>query len=144
MNATINKIRAKAGILAGSFLSLTLLVAPAVNAAPELPTDGLVLHLEADSGVTVTDMTTDVVTWADQSAQGNDLSAAGAPQLVGQPVIAFDGIDDVLQRTADIMGLPAGDADRTMFVVVNYDSAGYGGVAYGNAGVNDEVFGIPL
>jgi MYXO-CTERM domain-containing protein len=118
-----------------------------VNAAPELLTDGLVLHLEADSGVTVTDMTTDVVTWADQSAQGNDLTAAGAPQLVadalnGQPVIAFDGIDDVLQRTADIMGLPAGDADRTMFLVVRYDSEGFGGAAYGNAGVSNEVFGL--
>ena len=147
MNATINKIRAKAGVLCGSFLSLTLLVAPAVNAAPELATDGLVLHLEADSGVTVTDMTTDVVTWADQSAQGNDLTAAGAPQLVadtlnGQPVIAFDGVDDILQRTADVLGLPAGDADRTMFLVVSYDSEGFGGAAYGNAGVTNEVFGL--
>ena len=66
MNATIHNIRAKAGVLCGSFLSLTLLVAPAVNAAPELPTDGLVLHLEADSGVTVTDMTTDVVTLSEE------------------------------------------------------------------------------
>ena len=59
----------------------------------------------------------------------------------GESAIAFDGTDDILQRLADVMGLPAGDADRSMYVVVNYDSTGYGGVAYGNEDIN-EAFGL--
>jgi hypothetical protein len=145
VNALIDSGR-RHGILSTTILALVVTFASSVNADPALPTDGLVFHVEADIGVTVTDMTTDVTTWADQSGQGNDLTAAGAPQLVsdalnGQPVISFDGVDDILERTADVMGLPAGDADRTMFVVVNYDSTGYGGTAYGTAATN-ETFGL--
>jgi hypothetical protein len=146
VNAT-QKIKSNDGIVSGSLLSLTLLFAMAIQAtAATLPTDGLVLHVEADSGVTVADGTSDVTGWADQSAQANDLTAAGAPLLVanalnGEAVILFDGTDDILERLADVNGLPAGDADRTMYTVVRYDSVGYGGVAYGTDAIN-ETFGL--
>ena len=115
-------------------------------AAQTLPTDGLVFHVEADAGVTTATGTADVTDWADQSAQGNDLSAAGAPLLVadalnGEAIVSFDGTDDILQRLADVNGLPAGDSDRTMFSVVKFDSTGYGGVAYGTDAIN-ETFGL--
>ena len=103
-------------------------------AAPAIPVSGLVLHLEADIGVTSTGST--VMAWADQSPQGNDLISAGDPQLLpgalnGAPVIDFDGNADKLERTASLNGLPAGGADRTAFVVINYLSTGFGGFAYG-------------
>ena len=145
---TIQKNGPSKGILSTFIVSSALFLATAANAVPVvLPTDGLVLHLEADNGVTTAMGTTDVTDWADQSAQANDLTAAGAPQLVadavnGEAAIAFDGVDDTLERLANVMGLPAGDADRTMYIVVNYDSAGYGGVSYGTDGVLNEVFGL--
>ena len=143
----IQLTKQKIGAMSTFLLSSALMCAATMQvSAQTIPTDGLVLHLEADSGVTVTDMTTDVTGWTDQSTQANDLTAAGAPQLVadavnGEAAIAFDGTDDILQRLADVMGLPAGDADRTVYTVVNYDSVGYGGVAYGNADIN-QAFGL--
>jgi len=115
-------------------------------AAATLPTDGLVLHVEADAGVTTAAGTADVTDWSDQTAQGNDLVAAGAPLLVagalnGEAIVSFDGTDDILQRLAAVNGLPAGDSDRTIFSVVKFDSTGYGGVAYGTDAIN-ETFGL--
>jgi chitodextrinase len=103
-------------------------------APPAIPAAGLVLHLEADTGVASTGST--VTGWADQSSQGNDLVGAGDPQLLngalnGQPVIDFDGNGDKLERTTTLNGLPAGGADRTVYIVANYRGTGFGGFAYG-------------
>jgi len=152
VNALANT-ESRKSILSTIFLFVTLSFAASASATTvALPVEGLVFHVEADTGVTVAEGTSDVTGWADQSGQGNDLVndpavATSTPALVadalnGQPVIAFDGIDDILERTADITGLPAGDADRTIYVVVQYDSTGYGGVAYGNGGVDNEAFGL--
>ena len=70
MNATFDSGR-RLGILSTSILAVAISFATSVHADPALPTDGLVLHLEADAGVTVTDMTTDVTGWADQSARSS-------------------------------------------------------------------------
>jgi len=92
--------------------------------------------------------------WQDQAANGNDLLAAGSmrPALVagltptGRAAVRFDGVDDRLLRhltTGDgIGGLPAGNADRTMFVVAQFhDANAWGGVGYG-AGVANQTYGL--
>ncbi|TGD73950.1 PKD domain-containing protein [Mangrovimicrobium sediminis] len=108
-----------------------------------LPQLGRVLYLEADTGVATTGSLVD--SWADQSGAGNSLTAVGDPQLVagalnGYPVISFDGAADVMQRTAALTGMPAGNGDRSVFLVANYLSGGYGGFAWGNTGCN-QTFG---
>ena len=146
MNAT-QPIGPKIGIMSKSLLPLALFFATAVHAVPvTLPTNGLVFHVEADAGVTTAAGTSDVTDWADQSTQGNDLTAAGTPQLVvdalnDEDVIAFDGGDDILERLADVNALPADDSDRTMYSVVRFDSVGYGGVSYGTDDIN-QTFGL--
>ena len=107
-------------------------------------TDGLALHLEADSGVT-TDGSDLVTGWTDQSGFGNDVTGAGDPRLVadglnGQPVIAFDGDGDKLENILGLNGLPEGGEDRTVFFLANYKSNGTGGFTYGNNATN-EAFG---
>jgi glucose/arabinose dehydrogenase len=106
--------------------------------------DGLALHLRADNGVGLSG--SDVVTWADQSGLDNDLSVAGgAPQWVanafGQlPAVRFDGLDDAL-GLASPSGLSVGAADRSVFLVAEYRSTGWGGFAYGTAAAN-QAFGV--
>jgi glucose/arabinose dehydrogenase len=104
----------------------------------EIPfiTDGLVLHLEGDAGVT-TDATGQVTAWSDQSGLGNDLVATGDPTLVtgglnGHSIIEFDGSGDQLRRTLELHGLPAGNTNRSVFLVAKYDGTGYGGFSYGD------------
>ncbi len=103
---------------------------------PAVPASGLVLRLEADEGVAATAGT--VTLWQDLSGQGNDLNeVSGDPQweqegLNGHAVISFDGTGDELRRSADLNNLPAGAADRTVIMVANYRSVGYGGFAYGD------------
>jgi len=99
-----------------------------------LVTEGLVLRLEADSGVTTDGGS--VTKWADQSGEGNHLTAAGDPvlrsdALNGHDVISLDGEDDLLNRSRGLSGLPQDDEDRTMFVVVRHDGVGSGGIGYG-------------
>jgi len=111
-----------------------------------LPQMGLVLRFEADAGVSTVGATNEVSSWSDQSGQGNNLTAAGNPQLIpsalnGQAVIAFDGAGDLLERVTTLNGLPTGNSDRTIYSVVNYVSTGYGGVAYGTAALN-QTFGL--
>ena len=112
-----------------------------VTTSEGLPvTSGLVLHLESDQGVSMSGST--VTSWADQSGLGNDLSASGDPALVsnalgGEPVISFDGGDDILQRTNTLTGFATGSADRTMLYVVRYNETGFGGLAYGSANCNN-------
>jgi glucose/arabinose dehydrogenase len=117
----------------------------ATQTQPSLVTDGLVTHLAADQGVTTSNG--NVTGWADQSGQGNDLTASGDPVLVqdginGQPVISLDGNGDKLARNSALNGLPSGDQNRTMFVVTKYDGASaYAGTAFGN-GASNEAFGL--
>ena len=107
-------------------------------------TDGLVLHLDADSGVAASG--SNVVTWSDQSGAANDVSfLGGAPLFVsnglnGQSYLRFDGIDDGLGLDSPT-GLPSGAADRTMFVVTNYLAGPWAGVAYGTP-MDNEAFGL--
>jgi len=116
------------------------------GACQPIPQNGLVFHVEADFGVSTVGATNEVATWSDQSGQGNHLTATGNPQLVpgglnGEDVIAFDGVGDTLERLTSVAGLPSGNADRTMYSVVRFDSTGYGGVAYGAAATN-QAFGL--
>ncbi|EAW35516.1 Ig-like domain-containing protein [Lyngbya sp. PCC 8106] len=107
-------------------------------------TNGLVLQLDANNGVTTNN---GVVTgWADQSASGNDLTGFGDPTLVtnglnGQNYINLDGDGDQLERDSNLNNLPSGNADRTVFMVAKYDGIGYGGFAYGKNFTN-EAFGL--
>ena len=105
-------------------------------------TDGLVAQYEADRGVTTSDG--QVTGWADQSGQGNDLTAAGNPTLTTSPsgaqAVSFDGDGDKLERTESLNGLPSGNGDRTVILVTKYESTGYGGFAFGDAASN-EAFG---
>ena len=115
-----------------------------------LSTAGLVAALESDAGVATTGGT-DVVGWLDSSGNGNDLqTVVGDPQLVtlttpsGQSAIRFDG-DDSLARinaTDPLNSLPAGAADRSMFIVAKYNvTPQAAGVTYGN-GATNEAFGL--
>ncbi|MEM7167974.1 MAG: hypothetical protein AAF581_21150, partial [Planctomycetota bacterium] len=112
--------------------------------APPLDTTGLILRLESDSGVVTTGST--VTAWNDQSPLGNNLTAGGAPTLApgvlnGNPAIQFDGIDDKLDRNV-FMGLPTGSgSNRTLFLVVRYNSTGPGGFSFGDPTCND-AFGL--
>ncbi len=105
-----------------------------------LITQGLVLRLDAETGVTKT--STKVTAWSDASGLGNNLTSIGNPQLVtgalnGRSVIHFDGVGDQLKGVAQQAGgLPGGAADRSVFVVAKYDETGYGGFSYGSAATN--------
>jgi hypothetical protein len=111
----------------------------------DLPvTDGLALHLDAGAGLSTAGGA--VTAWADQSGNGNDLTTSGGPTLATSPtgaqVVRFDGVDDVASRVGTT-GLPTGDADRTMFVVAEYRSGGFGGVGYGTPALN-QLFGLSV
>jgi glucose/arabinose dehydrogenase len=114
-----------------------------------LITAGLVLQLESDLNVTLQSGST-VAAWLDQSGRGNDVLASGAPQLgqvqtpSGLPAITLNGTTGNLQRTGALSGLPAGNANRTMFVVAKYNSSTWwAGVAYGT-GANNQAFGLTV
>ncbi len=93
-----------------------------------------------------------VSAWLDGSGNGNNLFAQGDPQLVqgatptGEAALAFDGADDLLQRVNSsdtIFNLPVGNADRTIFFVVDYlDPNGRSsGVTYGTS-TSNQTFGL--
>jgi hypothetical protein len=111
-----------------------------------LPTSGLVLQLDADNGVTTTNGNV-VTAWADQSGFGNHLTGSGDPNLLtgalnGHNVIQFDTNGDKLERIlATLNGLPAGDSDRSVFMVAKYNEVGYGGFTYGKTTTN-QAFGL--
>ncbi|MFV2004531.1 MAG: Ig-like domain-containing protein, partial [Gammaproteobacteria bacterium] len=108
-------------------------------------TSGLVMHLEPDQGLYATGGA--VLSWADQSGLDNDLQSAGNPQLVNAVdlnnhlVVDFDGVGDKLERTLALDGLPAGNADRTVYMLAKYRGTGFGGFAYGTAACN-QAFGL--
>lgn len=112
-------------------------------------TDGLVLHLETDSGITATGGT--VSSWADASGSGNTVTASGDPNIgtvftpSGAAAIELDGTGDSLKRLGGLAGLPSGAADRTIFVVVRYDDVESQaiGVVYGDDQPNQS-FGLVL
>ncbi|MFW2514662.1 PQQ-dependent sugar dehydrogenase, partial [Demequina sp. SO4-13] len=103
----------------------------------DLPLDGLVLHLESDLNV-IGAGAGGVGGWLDQSGRGNDLDvAAGVPAIgeattpSGVAAVSFDGVDDSLRRNGALNGIPTGDAARTVFVVADYQSNGWGGFSWG-------------
>ncbi|WP_217642685.1 PQQ-dependent sugar dehydrogenase, partial [Halogeometricum limi] len=117
----------------------------AAGACDVRTTNGLVAQYDADTGVRTG--ANGVTQWVDQSGNGNDLTAVGAPQYIadganGAGAVRFDGQDDELVRTAATTGLPAGSSDRTVFVVANYRAtSGFGGFAYGTPARN-RAFGL--
>ncbi len=110
-----------------------------------LPLDGLVLRLEGDAGVS--ENAGAVTTWADQSGNANDFTAAGDPSLIVTPdgvdAISLDGIDDRIERTGTLTGFPAANADRSVFAVLRYvdDQGVFVGFSYGN-GAPNQAFGL--
>ncbi|MGF1485223.1 MAG: PQQ-dependent sugar dehydrogenase [Opitutales bacterium] len=111
-------------------------------------TNGLVLQLESDLKVTVSSDNTTVVKWLDQSGLGNNLAVVnGGPLLLNgltptsQPALRFDG-DDSLENEFPLSGFPSGSGDRSMFMIVKYDSAtAFAGAAYGT-GSDNQAFGL--
>lgn len=120
---------------------------PASGGGGSLLTSGLVASYSSDD---VTLGTGGRVTgWTDSSGRGNHLTAAGNPTLLarttpgGEDAIRFDGVGDMLNRNSAITGLPQGNADRTMFLVVKYvDAEGVAsGFVYGD-GAQNQAFGL--
>ncbi|MCA9260613.1 MAG: PQQ-dependent sugar dehydrogenase, partial [Planctomycetales bacterium] len=111
---------------------------------------GLALHLESDIKVAVSSGT-NVSAWLDGSGNGNNLTAAGDPQIVfdatpgGQPAVVFDGDGDRVSRSASavINALPTGAQDRTVLMAANYvnPSSQAVGFAFGGSADN-EAFGL--
>lgn len=108
-------------------------------------TAGLVGWLEADTEVTL-GSGLQVLGWGDASNTNFQLTASGNPQLVGgstpsgQPAIVFDGSGDKLELVGHslLQQLPAGGANRTVFVVANYvnPQGVQSGFAYGKSNAN--------
>ncbi len=128
-----------------------------VGDSSELPvTDGLVFQVEAFIKIGLAEDGTTVTEWLDQSGVGNNLQAAGNPQLVenatpsGQSAIVLDGVGDYLFRedtaSTRLLGLAGGNAPRTMFFVVDYEdvtNAESAGLVYGKPSKNQS-FGLTL
>ena len=113
----------------------------------QLPTNGLVAHFESDSGVISNG--TDLLGWEDLSGTDNDLNVVqGDPSVIdnvlnGLPIVAFDGVGDLMRRTGQLTGFPTGSEDRTVFLVTDYRSTGYGGVSMGTPAPN-QTFGLTV
>ena len=112
------------------------------GSAAALPfTNGLALRLVGDD---VTASGTDVVVWTDSSGNSNDVvPISGAPQvshgvLNGHDVVNLDGVDDALGT--NLLNLPTGNADRTIYILADYDSSGWGGFLYGST-LSNQAFG---
>lgn len=112
-------------------------------------TSGLVLHLDADVGVTLASGA--VTGWADLSPAGNHVTGYNGVQRIGSatqtggPALRLDGVNDRLERlhaSDPLNGFPTGNGNRTLFVVARYTSTTWwGGVAYGN-GASNQAFGV--
>jgi len=112
----------------------------------DIPISGLVAHYESGRGVTTSGGV--ITAWQDLSGLGNNLASVGNPTLLDgifedEPVIAFDGELDRLERLTEITGLPASDNDRTVFMLARYQDTGVGGFAYGTPAAN-QVFGLAV
>ena len=113
------------------------------GSAAALPfTNGLSMRLVGD---TVTATGSDVVVWTDETSNGNDVfPTSGAPQVIhgglnGHDVISLDGQDDSLG--ASVFSLPSANTDRTVYMLADYQSLGWGGFLYG-ADTTNEAFGV--
>ncbi|MEM1084528.1 MAG: LamG-like jellyroll fold domain-containing protein [Verrucomicrobiota bacterium] len=113
---------------------------------------GLVLQLESTDGVDAPGG--QISQWSDLSGLGNHVTASGDPQLLaastplGLPSLALDGLGDKLERVhagTPLNGLPTGNADRSMFMVVNYPggSSAFAGATYGNS-ATAQAFGLGI
>ncbi|WP_084102716.1 PQQ-dependent sugar dehydrogenase [Demequina sp. NBRC 110051] len=101
-------------------------------------TEGLVMRLQGDQGVTASGGA--VTAWSDLTSSGNALAATtGSPSLItgalaGHNVVSFDGVDDGMGRSG-FAGLPTDGADRSVFALVRYDGSsttgGWAGFTYG-------------
>ena len=116
--------------------------APGGDRWPDLPViSGLVARFETDAGIVLDADGSSIAAWQDLTGNGNDLTPRDiAPKLVagrapsGAPAAMFDGTGDLWADIAGAdTGLPAGAADRTMFLVANYYEANtqWSGFAYG-------------
>lgn len=110
---------------------------------PLITTD-LAMHLDAGIGVRL--LSGSVRSWTDLSPFGNHMEADGGLTLTtaalnGHDVVSFDGVDDMLERISGLEGFRFGANDRSMFVVVNYQGFGTGGVSYGATTCNG-TFGL--
>ncbi|MEQ1854099.1 MAG: Ig-like domain-containing protein, partial [Chthoniobacteraceae bacterium] len=121
--------------------------APPPNPPPPFASS-LVLHFETAQGVSTSGG--NVTAWNDQSVRQNHLAATGSPRFglvqtpSGRPAITFNGNGDKLEKVGAPVGLPAGNANRTMFVVVKYNSStAWAGVAYGT-GAPNQAFGLNI
>ena len=109
--------------------------------------DGIVMHLDAGREVQV-DESNKVVRWSDLSTADNDVFVIqDAPTLIdqshhGNRAVRFDGIDDVLGLSSQV-ALPLGAADRSVFLVANYDDASGTAFSYGQPAENG-AFGVGL
>lgn len=119
-------------LLGGGLVVLLAVITGCGNVAAQtsLPVSlGLRLWLRSDLGTTVDD-SGKVLTWADQSGNGNDFTqniANARPTLSagfgpgGTSVLHFDGVDDVLQNSAQIVI----GTSVTVFTVMAVREPGY-------------------
>lgn len=100
------------------------------GSAPTPPTSGLALWLKADAGVTLSG--SDVTAWADQSGNGNDVTAPGTPPtfdasvINGLPGVRFTGAAVSLANTSTSL-ITAGAARHVFSVVKCGSTASPGG-----------------
>ena len=122
--------------------------APEPEPDPVIPTDGLVLSLDATELAATLADGAPISTWTDTSPAGHHASASGSarPTLVtngigGQPSVRFDGVDDHFSLNAGFEDFTAGS---TMYVVSRSSAlqSGFKLVALGNgAGQQNMVLG---
>ncbi|MEE9320233.1 MAG: Ig-like domain-containing protein, partial [Granulosicoccus sp.] len=117
-----------------------------LDAPGDLVTDGLVSRFESDSGVNATGGL--VTGWQDGTGLGNNLSTIGdvtlKPNALGSlPSVVFDGDGDRMERIGNLHGMPGQNFDRTVYLLVKYQSPGYGGFTWGEA-LPNQAFGLGL
>lgn len=118
---------------------------PVVNNSLVPVTSGLVYYLQGDFGLETTGAT--VTRWNDQAGDNDLVVLTGNPQVVaaglkGHTTVLFDGVDDTM-GVATVVGLPTGNADRSVFNVVRYTTDGYGGFSWGTVACNG-MFGLAV
>jgi len=118
--------------------ALAWLVVGTNSSQAQIPTSGLQLYLNADTGVekapgTPAANTDQVVRWLDQSGQGNNVSTNNStdgtvttPQYFtgvvnGRPIVTFDGIRERLEAAAPLL---TGTTDFSIFAVIRGSGAG--------------------
>lgn len=97
--------------------------------------------LKANEGTNATANSDPVSSWTDQSGNGNTVTTnALDPTWItntvnGLPAVSFNGTNQSMGRSG-FTGLPTGADVRTFFNVADYQSLGFGGVAYGTTASN--------